>query len=126
MPPQWTEETFTHCFQWVEQENPDDAILAGLWQSTVERFGEEPSWAWPETLCNSFLKRRKALCALGDRDPLSRRHLDVDLRRAVLALTRCWPPVQGLISRHSRSLLRACQQQGVMDPAIGQRHGHRL
>ena len=96
LPPQWTEEAFTHFFQWVAQENPDDATLAalaGLWQSTVERFGEEPSSAWPETLRKSFIKRRKALRALGDRDPLSRRNLDVELRRAVLALARRrhWP-----------------------------------
>ena len=125
LPPQWTEEAFTHFFQWVAQENPDDATLAalaGLWQSTVERFGEGPSSAWPETLRKSFIKRRKALRALGDRDPLSRRNLDVELRRAVLALVRRWTPVQGLVSRHSRNLLRAYRQQGAMDLAIGQRH----
>ena len=125
LPPQWTEETFTHFFQWVEQKNPDDATLANLvplWRSTVERFGEAPASAWPETLRNSLIKRRKALRALGDRDLLSRRHLDVELRRAVLALARRWTPVQGLISRHSRNLLRAYQQQGAMDLAIGHRH----
>ncbi|MCY4173478.1 MAG: SNF2-related protein [Cyanobacteria bacterium MAG CAR3_bin_5] len=124
LPPQWTEETFTHFFQWVDQKNPDDAILATLaelWRSTVERFGEAPSSAWPETLRNSSIKRRKALRALGDRDPLSRRNLDVELRRAVLALARRWTPVQGLISRHSRNLLRAYQQQGAMNLDIGQR-----
>lgn len=64
LPPQWTEETFTRFFQWVVQENPDDddlAILVGLWQSTVERFGEAPSSARPETLRNSPIKRRRAL-----------------------------------------------------------------
>ncbi|WP_025781778.1 DEAD/DEAH box helicase [Candidatus Synechococcus spongiarum] len=124
LPPQWTEETFTNFFQWVEQKNPDDAILAalaGLWQTTVGRFGEAPSSVWPETLRNSSIKRRKALRALGDRDPLSRRNLDVELRRAVLALARRWTPVQGLISRHSRNLLRAYRRQGAMDLAIGQR-----
>lgn len=125
LPPQWTEETFTHFFQWVEQENPDDATmaaLAGLWQNTVEHFGELSSSAFPEVLRGSALKRRRALRALQDRDPLVRHNLDVELRRAVLALARRWTPVQALISRHSRNLLRAYQQQGAMDLDIGQRH----
>ena len=125
LPPQWTEETFTHFFQWVEQENPDDAtmtVLAGLWQNTVEHFGAPSPSAFPEVLRGSALKRRRALRALQDRDPLPRHNLDVELRRAVLALARRWTPVQVLISRHSRNLLRAYQQQGAMDLAIGQRH----
>ena len=125
LPPQWTEETFSHFFQWVEEENPDDATmagLAGLWQSTVDHFGELPLSAFPEVLRESRLKRRKVLHALEDRDPLSRRNLDIESRRAVLALARRWTPVQGLISRHSRNLLRAYQRQGAMDLAIGQRH----
>ena len=124
LPQQWTEETFTRFFQWVQQENPDDgtlAALAGLWQDTVHQFGELPTAAFPEVLRESSLKRRKALCALKDSDPLSRRALSVELRCAVLALAKCWTPVQGLISRHSRNLLRAYQQQGAMDLAIGQR-----
>ena len=115
LPPQWTEETFSHFFQWVEEENPDDATmaaLAGLWQSTVDHFGGLPLSAFPEVLRESRLKRRKVLHALKDRDPLSRRNLDVESRRAVLALARRWTPVQGLISRHRRNLLRAYSSRG--------------
>ena len=126
LPPQWTAENFTRFFRWVEQQNPDDATLAALaalWQSTVESYGAPPTSALPEVLCASSIKHRKVLKALGDRDPLSRRNLNVELRRAVLALARRWTPVQGLISRHSRNLLRAYQQQGaMMDLAIGRRH----
>jgi len=38
-----------------------------------------------------------------------------------LALAKRWTPVQGLISRHSRTLLRAYKNQGAMDLAIGKR-----
>ncbi|TGG96852.1 MAG: helicase [Aphanocapsa feldmannii 277cV] len=125
MPPEWTEDAFERFFGLVEKENPDDATLAylaGLWRSNVAAFGKAPPSALPEVLRKSLNKRRKALKALDDSDPLSRCNLSVDLRKAVLTLASRWTPVQGLISRHSRNLLRACSQQGSMDLAIGNRH----
>ena len=125
MPPEWTEDAFEHFFAWVEKENPDEATLsylAGLWRSSVLAFGEAPANAMPETLRKSPLRKRKALRALNDTDPLSRRNLGIDIRQAALALAKRWTPVQGLISRHSRTLLRAYKQQGSMDLAIGTRH----
>lgn len=125
MPPEWTEEAFERFFEWVEKENPDEATLAylaGLWRSSVSAFGEAPGNALPEDLRRSPLRKRKALRALNDTDPLSRRNLSVEIRQASLALAKRWTPVQGLISRHSRNLLRAYKQQGSMDLAIGTRH----
>lgn len=125
MPPEWTEEAFERFFEWVEKENPDEATLsylAGLWRSSVTAFGEAPGNAMPEALRKSPLRKRKALRALNDTDPLSRRNLSVEIRQASLALAKRWTPVQGLISRHSRTLLRAYKQQGSMDLAIGTRH----
>lgn len=125
MPSEWTEEAFERFFEWVEKENPDEATLsyvAGLWRSSVAAFGEAPPMALPENLRQSSLRRRKVLRALGDTDPLSRRNLGIPERQAALALAKRWTPVQGLISRHSRTLLRAYKQQGSMDLAIGIRH----
>jgi superfamily II DNA or RNA helicase len=125
MPPEWTEDAFERFFEWVEKENPDEATLsylAGLWRSSVSAFGEAPGNAMPEDLRKSPLRKRKALRALNDTDPLSRRNLSVEIRQASLALAKRWTPVQGLISRHSRNLLRAYKQQGSMDLAIGTRH----
>ena len=125
MPPEWTEEAFERFFEWVEKENPDEATLAylaGLWRSSVSAFGEAPGNAMPEDLRKSPLRKRKALRALNDTDPLSRRNLGIEIRKAFLALAKRWTPVQGLISRHSRNLLRAYKQQGSMDLAIGTRH----
>lgn len=125
MPPEWTEDAFERFFEWVEKENPDEATLAylaGLWRSSVSAFGEAPGNAMPEDLRRSPLRKRKALRALNDTDPLSRRNLSVEIRQASLALAKRWTPVQGLISRHSRNLLRAYKQQGSMDLAIGTRH----
>jgi superfamily II DNA or RNA helicase len=125
MPPEWTEDAFENFFAWVEKENPDEvtlAYLAGLWRSNVVAFGEAPANAMPEALRRSPLRKRKALRALNDTDPLSRRNLGFDIRQAALALAKRWTPVQGLISRHSRTLLRAYKQQGSMDLAIGTRH----
>ncbi|EAU70807.1 putative DEAD/H helicase [Synechococcus sp. BL107] len=125
MPPEWTEDAFERFFEWVEKENPDEATLAylaGLWRSSVSAFGEAPDNAMPEELRRTPLRKRKALRALNDRDPLSRRNLSVEIRQASLALAKRWTPVQGLISRHSRNLLRAYKQQGSMDLAIGTRH----
>jgi hypothetical protein len=125
MPPEWTEDAFEKFFAWVEKENPDEATLAylaGLWRSSVSAFGEAPGNAMPEDLRRSPLRKRKALRALNDTDPLSRRHLSIEIRQASLALAKRWTPVQGLISRHSRNLLRAYKQQGSMDLAIGTRH----
>ncbi|MFN9630496.1 MAG: helicase-related protein [Cyanobacteriota bacterium] len=125
MPPEWTEDAFERFFEWVEKENPDEATLsylAGLWRSSVTAFGEAPGHAMPEDLRKSPLRKRKALRALNDTDPLSRRNLSIEIRQASLALAKHWTPVQGLISRHSRYLLRAYKQQGSMDLAIGTRH----
>jgi len=125
MPPEWTEDAFEKFFEWVEKENPDEATLsylAGLWRSSVSAFGEAPGNAMPEDLRRSPLRKRKALRALNDTDPLSRRNLSVEIRQASLALAKRWTPVQGLISRHSRNLLRAYKQQGSMHLAIGTRH----
>ncbi|WP_216915340.1 MULTISPECIES: helicase-related protein [unclassified Synechococcus] len=125
MPPEWTEDAFERFFEWVEKENPDDATLsylAGLWRSNVVAFGEAPGNAMPEALRKSPLRKRQALRALNDTDPLSRRNLGIDIRQAALALAKRWTPVQGLISRHSRTLLRAYKQQGSMDLAIATRH----
>jgi superfamily II DNA or RNA helicase len=125
MPPEWTEDAFERFFEWVEKENPDEATLsyvAGLWRSSVTAFGEAPGNAMPEDLRKSPLRKRKALRALNDTDPLSRRNLSIEIRQASLALAKRWTPVQGLISRHSRNLLRAYKQQGSMDLAIGTRH----
>jgi superfamily II DNA or RNA helicase len=125
MPPEWTEDAFEHFFAWVEKENPDEATLAylaGLWRSNVVAFGEAPGNAMPDALRRSPLRKRKALRALNDTDPLSRRNLTIDIRQSVLALAKRWTPVQGLISRHSRTLLRAYKQQGSMNLDIGTRH----
>jgi hypothetical protein len=67
------------------------------------------------------MKRRKVLKALRDPDPISRRNLGIPERQAFLALAKRWTPIQGLISRHSRTLLRAYKQQGAMELAIGTR-----
>ena len=125
MPPEWTEDAFKKFFEWVEKQNPDEATLsylAGLWRSSVSAFGEAPGNAVPEALRMSPLRKRKALRALNDTDSLSRRNLSIEIRQATLALAKRWTPVQGLISRHSRNLLRAYKQQGSMDLAIGTRH----
>ena len=125
MPTEWTEDAFERFFEWVEKENPDEATLsylAGLWRSSVSAFGEAPGNAMPEDLRKSPLRKRKALRALNDADPLSRRNLGIEIRQASLALAKRWTPVQGLISRHSRNLLRAYKQQGSVDLAIGTRH----
>jgi superfamily II DNA or RNA helicase len=124
MPPEWTADAFERFFEWVEKENPDEATLtylAGLWRSSVSAFGEAPANALPEDLRKSPLRKRKALRALNDSDPLSRRNLSIEIRQASLALAKRWSPVQGLISRHSRDLLRGYKQRGAMDLAIGRR-----
>jgi hypothetical protein len=125
MPSEWTEEAFERFFEWVEKENPDEATLsylAGLWRSSVAAFDEPPATALPEPLRRSPMKKKKVLKALNDTDTLSRRNLGIPERQAALALAKRWTPVQGLISRHSRTLLRAYKQQGAMDLAIGTRH----
>jgi hypothetical protein len=125
MPPEWTEDAFERFFEWVDKQNPDEgtlSYLAGLWRSSVSAFGEAPANAMPEELRKSPLRKRKALRALNDTDTLSRRNLSIEIRQATLALAKRWTPVQGLISRHSRNLLRSYKQQGSMDLAIGTRY----
>ena len=124
LPPQWTEEAFTWFFAAVDKQNPDEDTLhrlARLWQAHTARCGEPPSTLL-DRLCPSLIKRRRVERALQDRDPLSRNGLSKELRHTVLALAKAWTPVQGLVSRHSRNLLRTYRKQGAVDIVIGDRH----
>jgi hypothetical protein len=83
LPPEWSEDAFERFLEWVEKWNPDEATLsylAGLWRSRVRAFGEAPANALPEDLRKSPLRRREALRALNDTDPLSRRNLSIEIR----------------------------------------------
>jgi len=99
----------------------DHARIRRESNSSVAAFGEAPCNAVPEALRKSPLRKLKVLRALNDIDPLFLSNLGIDISQGALALAKRWTPVQGLISRHSRTLLRAYKNQGAMDLAIGTR-----
>ena len=78
---------------------------------------EAPITALLGQLKISPMKKGKVLKALRVTDPILRRNLGIPKRQAVLALAKRWNPIQGLISRHSRTLLQAYKQQGAMEMA---------
>lgn len=127
MPEAWTEYAFCRFYDDVEKENPDGptlSYLASLWRSALAAFGEPPAGVLPEGLRQSPMRQRKLRRALdqgGMEGEQTRKNLNLDLRKEFLALVKRWTPVQGLISRHSRNLLRAYKRSGAMDLAIGER-----
>jgi hypothetical protein len=64
------------------------------------------------------MKRGKVLKSLRYTDPFIRCNLGIPERQAVLALAKRWNPIQGLTSRHSRTLQWTYKQQGAMELAI--------
>ncbi len=125
MPSEWTEDAFQRFFDYVERKNPEEAVMAylsKLWQSSVKAFGEMPENSLPSLLRQSPLKKRKVLRGLKDITSLSRNSMSLELRLALLNLAKSWTPIQGLISRHSRMLLRAYKQEGSINLAIGTRN----
>lgn len=125
MPAAWSRSTFLEFFRRSGDGNPsheDFEMLAGLFRAAETAFGPVPDdVAVRRTTGRSRLKAHKVLRALRDTAATPRRQLSAAERRSAVAIMRAHTPVAGLISRHTRDLLREYHRRGMIDSPIADR-----
>lgn len=125
MPTAWTRSAFLEFFRKSGDGNPspdDFEMLAALFRAAEAAFGPMPSdVAVRRTAGKSRLKAQKILRALRDAAATPRRQLSAEERRNAVAMMRAHTPVSGLISRHTRDLLREYHRRGMIDSPIANR-----
>jgi len=125
MPAAWTRSAFLEFFRKSGDGNPspdDFEMLAGLFRAAETAFGLMPlDVAVRRTAGKSRLKAQKILRALRDAAATPRRQLSAEERRNAVAIMRAHTPVAGLISRHTRDLLREYYRRGMIDSPIANR-----
>jgi hypothetical protein len=125
MPEAWTRNAFLEFFRKSGDSNPapqDFEMLAALFRAAEAAFGPIPmDVAVRRTAGKSRLKAQKVLRALRDSATTPRRQLSAEERRSAVAIMRAHTPVAGLISRHTRDLLREYHRLGMIDSPIANR-----
>lgn len=125
MPAEWTRGYFLEFFRKSGNDNPspdDFEFLAALFRAAEVAFGPVPvDVAIRRTLGKSKLKAQKVLRALRDSAATPRKQLSAEERRAAVKIMRAHTPVAGLISRHTRDLLREYHRRGMIDSPIANR-----
>jgi SNF2 family DNA or RNA helicase len=125
MPAAWSRGAFLEFFRKSGNTNPshdDLEFLAALFRAAEAAFGPVPQdVAERRAVGKSSLKAKKVLRALRDVAATPRRQLSSDERRSAVAIMRAHTPVAGLISRHTRDLLREYHRRGMIDSPIATR-----
>lgn len=125
MPDAWSRGAFLEFFRKSGDGNPshdDLEMLAALFRAAEAAFGPVAmDVAVRRTAGKSRLKAQKVLRALRDTAATPRRQLTAEERRSAVAIMRAHTPVAGLISRHTRDLLREYHRRGMIDSLIASR-----
>lgn len=125
MPAAWTRGAFLEFFRKSGDGNPspeDFEALAALFRASEVAFGPVPlDVAVRRTAGKSRLKAQKVLRALRDVAATPRRQLSAEERRSAVSIMRAHTPVAGLISRHTRDLLREYHRRGMIDSPVATR-----
>jgi len=124
LPQEWTQQAFLRFFDEVMEENPGhDAFdrLAGMFRAVEQTYGEVSVGEMQRMGVSSGLRARTVLRALRDRASTPRRQLETGDRKAALKLMRLHTPINRLISRHTRALLRRYFKAGKITTPIADR-----
>lgn len=125
LPQQWNLTNFQHFFDYASASNPSPEkfeIMAKLFRAVEAKFGETSLENAQKFLPNSSkLVTKKILQALRDEATLPRKKLTSERRRAAIAIMRSNTPVNRLISRHTRELLRRYYEAGKISSRIANR-----
>lgn len=125
LPELWDLRNFKYFFDYASMSNPSHdqlEFMARLFRSVEALFGETSlETAQKFVPGGSKLATKKILQALRDEATLPRRILDSDKRRAALKIMRSNTPVNRLISRHTRELLRRYYEAGKISSRIATR-----
>tara|TARA_R110002049_G_scaffold286969_1_gene468886 strand:- start:313 stop:3540 length:3228 start_codon:yes stop_codon:yes gene_type:complete len=125
MPKPWSRQAFLEFFRKSGSENPsheDFEFLAALFRSAEQAFGEvSVESAMRRVAGNSRLKAKRVLLALRDVASTPRKQLSADERKSAVSIMRAHTPVAGLVSRHTRDLLREYHRRGLLGTPIATR-----
>jgi SNF2 family DNA or RNA helicase len=124
LPPEWNQQAFLRFFTDIAHENPSHESfdnLASLFQSVEGHYGAVSADALQRMGVSSGLRARRILNALRDKASTPRRQLETADRKAALKLMRLNTPVNRLVSRHTRSLLRRYFKEGLITTLIADR-----
>ena len=124
LPPEWNEQSFLRFFEEVLLESPShDAFdrLAGMFRAVERTYGEVPASELQRMGVPSAIGARRVLRALRDKASTPRRQLETADRKAAIRLMRLHTPINRLISRHTRALLRRYFKEGKITTPIADR-----
>ncbi|MEK0082317.1 DEAD/DEAH box helicase [Benzoatithermus flavus] len=124
LPPEWTQDAFLRFFEEVMQDSPSHEAfdrLAALFRAVECYHGPVDASELQQVGITSNLKAKKILAALRDQASIPRRQLETPERKAALRLMRLHTPINRLVSRHTRELLRKYYKAGKLSTRIADR-----
>ena len=124
LPPAWTQERFLKFFEDIEEPNPSRGALdriAEMFRAVEARYGIIGKPEVERATGFRSLGAGKVLRALRSPSSIARRRLEAPERRAAVAVARANTPIRRLVSRHTRKLLRAYRERGMVDASIAER-----
>jgi len=125
LPQLWDLRNFQTFFDYGSTANPSHdqfEFMARLFRAVEAEFGETSLLsAYKFISGGSKLATKKVLPALRDEAILPRKQLSSDRRRTAIAIMRSNTPVNRLISRHTRELLRRYYEAGKISSRIATR-----
>ena len=124
LPPEWSAPEFLDFFEQIAQPSPSAEAfdrMARLFQAVERDHGAVSRDTVQRLTKLSQLKAGKLLRALRDEASIPRRRLETPERRAAIAVMRTHTPMRGLISRHTRELLRRYAAAGMLSTPIADR-----
>ena len=124
LPPEWTQERFLKFFEDIEEPNPSHEALnrvAEMFRAAEARYGETARAVAQRAAGLSSLRTGKVLRALRGPSSIARRRLETRERKAAVGVARANTPIRRLVSRHTRKLLRAYRERGMVDASIAER-----
>lgn len=125
LPPEWHQSAFLRFFEDVNHDNPSHEAfdrMAGMFRAVEAAYGPVDLAAVQRLGIHSQLRAKKVLGALRDPASIPRRMLSAEDRKAALRLMRLNTPINRLVSRHTRELLRAYFKSGKLKTRIADRH----
>ncbi|MBE9020689.1 DEAD/DEAH box helicase, partial [Chroococcidiopsidales cyanobacterium LEGE 13417] len=125
LPQLWDLRHFQTFFDYASTANHSHdqfEFMARLFRAVEAEFGEtSPETTYRFISGGSKLAAKKVLQALRDEATLPRKQLNSDRRRTAIAIMRSNTPVNRLISRHTRELLRRYYEAGKISSRIATR-----
>lgn len=124
LPREWHQNAFLSFFEDVLHDSPSHEAfdrMAAMFRAVEAAYGPVAVEAVQRLGVQSALRAKKVLGALRDPSSIPRRMLQADDRKAALRLMRLNTPINRLVSRHTRELLRRYYKAGKLKTRIADR-----